>query len=63
MGISATEIAISLGEPKSVNIVLLGELLRQTNLFKEETILEALEHYLGSKTETIEVNRKALKTK
>lgn len=61
--VPATEIAIELGEPRSVNIVLLGEFLRQTKLFKEETILEALEYYLGSKKEVIDINRKALNRK
>ncbi|HHT82291.1 MAG TPA: 2-oxoacid:ferredoxin oxidoreductase subunit gamma [Acholeplasmataceae bacterium] len=61
--IAATEIAMNIGEPRSVNIVLLGEFLRKTKLFEEKTILEALEFYLGAKKETIEVNRKALKSK
>ena len=61
--IAATEIAMNIGEPRSVNIVLLGEFLRKTKLFEEKTILEALEFYLGAKKETIEINRKALKSK
>ncbi len=63
IAVPATEIAINLGEPRSVNIVLLGEFLRKTKLFKEGTILEALEYFLGNKKETIEVNRKALNFK
>lgn len=59
----ATELAIELGQPRSVNIVLLGELLRQTNLFTEDVILEALEFYLGAKKDMIELNRKALHLK
>ena len=54
---------MNLGEPRSVNIVLLGEFLRQTKLFKEDVIIEALEHYLGKKKEVLDVNKKALKAK
>lgn len=61
--VPATEIAMNLGEPRSVNIVLLGEFLRQTKLFKEDVIIEALEHYLGKKKEVLDVNKKALKAK
>ena len=63
IGLPATQLAIDLGEPRSVNMVLLGELLRQTKLFSEEVILAALEYFLGAKKDAIELNRQALHLK
>ena len=61
--IRATELAMELGSPRSVNMVLLGELLRQTNLFSEDTVKKALLHYLGAKKDMIDLNLKALHLK
>lgn len=62
-GIPASRLAIELGQPRAVNMVLLGELLRQTKIFEEEVVLDALEHYLGAKKDLIELNRQALHLK
>ena len=61
--IAATDLAMSIGAPRAVNMVLLGELLRQTKLFDEETVNEALHFYLGSKADLIELNLQALHLK
>ena len=60
-GIKANDIAASINEPKTINMVLLGRYLRDTNLFEKETVLDALRYYFGSKKEhLIEVNEKAI---
>ncbi len=63
IGLPATQLAIDLGQPRSVNMILLGELLRQTNVFSEAVVLQALEYFLGAKQDMIELNRKALHLK
>lgn len=63
IGLPATQLAIDLGQPRSVNMILLGELLRQTNVFSETVVLQALEYFLGAKQDMIELNRKALHLK
>lgn len=59
-GVKANELALSIGESRSINFVLLGAYLKQNHLFDEETILESLKYFFGTKKEhLIEVNRQA----
>jgi len=59
-GVKANDLAISIGESRAINFVLLGAYLKRTNLFDEQTIIESLKYFFGSKKEhLIEVNRKA----
>jgi len=59
-GVKANELALSIGESKTINFVLLGAYLKQNNLFSEEIIIEALKYFFGSKKEhLIEVNKQA----
>ncbi|MDY0210751.1 MAG: 2-oxoacid:acceptor oxidoreductase family protein [Acholeplasma sp.] len=61
IGIKANDMASSLNEPKTINMVLLGRYLKDTNLFDKTIVLEALKYYFGSKKEhLIEVNSKAI---
>lgn len=60
-GIKANDIATSINEPKTINMVLLGRYLKDTNLFDKQTVLEALKYYFGNKKEhLLEVNEKAI---
>lgn len=59
-GVKANDLAISIGESRAINFVLLGAYLKQTNLFDEQTIIESLKYFFGSKKEhLIDVNKQA----
>ncbi|MCU0105244.1 2-oxoacid:acceptor oxidoreductase family protein [Acholeplasma vituli] len=59
-GVKANDLALSVGEPRAINFVLLGAYLKQNPIFDENTIMEALKYFFGSKKEhLIEVNKKA----
>jgi 2-oxoglutarate ferredoxin oxidoreductase subunit gamma len=59
-GVKANDLAISIGEPRAINFVLLGAYLKRTNLFDEQTIIESLKYFFGSKKEhLIDVNKQA----
>lgn len=60
-GIKANDLAKELNEPKTINMILLGKYLKDTNLFKKEEVIEALKYYFGSKKEhLIDINKKAI---
>ncbi len=60
-GIPANELAAELGEPKAMNIIILGCYLNHLGLFDHETIITALRHFFGPKRENlIPINQKAL---
>lgn len=59
-GIKANELALSIGESRAINFVLLGAYMKQNDLFTEETIIEALKYFFGSKKEhLININKQA----
>ncbi|MDI3310669.1 MAG: 2-oxoacid:acceptor oxidoreductase family protein [Thermoanaerobacterium sp.] len=60
--IAANDIANELGNLKIANMVILGALVRATNITKFESVLKALVEVLGpSKEHLVSINEKALK--
>lgn len=60
-GLTANDLAAELGEPKAMNIIVLGAYLEHLKLFDHVTIVEALRHFFGPKKEhLIPINQKAL---
>ncbi len=58
--VPANEIAESLGNAKSANMVMLGAFIRKTGLVPLARVLEALKFTLGTKKKLIEINERAL---
>ncbi|MGQ9700676.1 MAG: 2-oxoacid:acceptor oxidoreductase family protein [Candidatus Bipolaricaulaceae bacterium] len=56
-------IAQELGEPRSANMVALGAVVRELNLFPLEVVIAAMEEELGARGrgKLVEVNRQALR--
>jgi Pyruvate/2-oxoacid:ferredoxin oxidoreductase gamma subunit len=61
IGVPATNIASTIGNTKSANMVLLGALIGRTKLLKEQSALEAIEDSLDHRKEVIAMNRKAVR--
>lgn len=60
-GIPCNDIAQELGNPKVLNMVMLGAFLELSNLFSDEVIFKVLEKILGeSKKHLIEINKEAI---
>jgi 2-oxoglutarate ferredoxin oxidoreductase subunit gamma len=60
-GVPANDLAIALGEPKVMNIIMMGAYLEHLKLFDHETIILALKHFLGQKKEhLVTINQSAL---
>ncbi len=60
-GIPANDLAMELGELKTMNIIVLGTYLKHLGLFDHETIITALRYFFGPKKEhLIPINQKAL---
>lgn len=58
--IPAGEIAERLGEPRAVNIVMLGAYLKKTGLISADTFLKGLKQILGERKKAImDINKKA----
>lgn len=58
--IPCTEVAESLGNPRSANIVMMGAFLKKADLVRPEVYLASLESIMGSKKQAVvEANRKA----
>lgn len=61
IGIPCNDIATQVGNAKTANMAMLGAFLGATDMFDEETLVEALRHKLGAKKEKlIPVNRAAI---
>ena len=58
--VPAGEIADTVGDPRTVNVVMLGAFLGKTGLLKPESYLKSLKRIMGErKKAVIETNRKA----
>lgn len=61
IGIPINDIAISLGNPRVANMVMMGAYLETTKLFKEETIIKILKKFMGKgKEHLVDINISAL---
>jgi 2-oxoisovalerate ferredoxin oxidoreductase beta subunit len=60
-GVPFTEIAVDLGRQVVKNVVALGALQAATNLFPEETFLEAIRQALAHKCAMIPLNEEAFR--
>ena len=58
--VPASSIAEKLGNPKSINMVMLGAFVKKTNLVSISTLIKGLEETLARKKKLIAVNKKAL---
>jgi 2-oxoglutarate ferredoxin oxidoreductase subunit gamma len=58
--VAASSIADELGSPKSANMVMLGALIKKSNLVSISTLIEGLEETLKNKGKLITLNKKAL---
>ena len=60
VNIEASDIANSLGNKRTANIVILGAFIKKTNLLKPESVIRAIEELFSSKKPAlVEVNIKA----
>jgi 2-oxoglutarate ferredoxin oxidoreductase subunit gamma len=61
VGIPSTDIAGSLGDTKSANMVMLGSIITQTGIVKKESAFQAIESLMeGKKKNLIYNNQKAI---
>jgi 2-oxoglutarate ferredoxin oxidoreductase subunit gamma len=60
--VPANQIADSLGNARSANLVMLGAFIRKTGVVSVPRILEALRFTLGAKKKLVDINEKALET-
>jgi 2-oxoglutarate ferredoxin oxidoreductase subunit gamma len=61
VGIPSTDIAGSLGDTKSANMVMLGSIITQTGIVKKESAFQAIESLMeGKKKNLIDNNQKAI---
>jgi len=58
--VPANSIAEELGNPRSVNMVMLGAFTKKSNLVSAATLVEALMNTLKSKQKLLSINKKAL---
>ena len=58
--VAASSIAEELGSPKSANMVMLGALIKKSNLVSISTLNEGLKDTLKNKAKLITINKKAL---
>ena len=58
--VAASDIAEKLGSPKSANMVMLGALIKKSNLVSISTLIEGLKDSLKNKGKLIALNKKAL---
>ncbi len=59
--IPATGIAMSLGSVRSANMVLIGALLKETSLLKEDTVMRALKELTPARRlKSLDINKAAL---
>ena len=58
--VAASSIAEKLGSPKSANMVMLGALIKKSNLVSISTLIEGLKDTLRNKKRMIALNKKAL---
>jgi len=56
----ANTIAEQLGNPRSANMVMLGAVIRKSNLVKLDTIFEVLKETFGKKEKLVAINNEAL---
>ncbi|MBI4823447.1 MAG: 2-oxoacid:acceptor oxidoreductase family protein [Nitrospirae bacterium] len=60
--VPASDIAVSLGNAMSANMVLLGALIKETGIVNEDSAINALEELTSSRrTKTISLNKSAIK--
>ena len=56
-----TELAQSLDKPQVANMIMLGAYMKKVNIFKEDVIMESLQHFLGAKKASmLPINHRAL---
>lgn len=61
VGVPATEIATTVGNTKSANMVLLGAFIAKTGLLKKTSLYEALESSIPERRKkSIEINKEAI---
>ena len=60
VSVPANSIAERLGSPKSANMVMLGALIKRSNLVLLSSIIEGLRHTLKKKQKLIAINEEAL---
>ncbi len=58
--VPANQIAESLGNAKSANMVMLGAFIKKTGIVSLARVVEALRFILGAKKKVVDVNEKAL---
>ena len=58
--VAASSIAEKLGSPRSANMVMLGALIKKSNLVSISTLIEGLKDALKNKGKLIALNKKAL---
>ena len=62
IGVDANDIATTIGEPKVMNMVVLGAYLQATGLFSDASIMKTLAKFFGAKKEhLLPINAEALK--
>jgi 2-oxoglutarate ferredoxin oxidoreductase subunit gamma len=59
--IDATGIALSLGNPKGANIVMLGAVAKATNMFSEDVMADTLQDFFGRKGKNNPKNAECLR--
>ena len=60
VSVPANSIAERLGSPKSANMVMLGALIKRSNLVLLSSVIEGLRHTLKKKQKLIAINEEAL---
>ena len=61
IGIPISDIALELGNPQVLNMVMLGAYLEKSHLFGDETIHKVLKYMLGErKAHFVEINKQAI---
>lgn len=61
IGIPINDLAIELGNPQVLNMVMLGAYLEKTHLFDDDAILKVLKYMLGDrKAHLVDINVKAI---
>ncbi|MBI2830653.1 MAG: 2-oxoacid:acceptor oxidoreductase family protein [Chloroflexi bacterium] len=58
--VPASSMAEELGNPKSVNMVMMGAFIKKTNLVSISTLIDGLASALKNKEDLVEINKKAL---
>jgi 2-oxoglutarate ferredoxin oxidoreductase subunit gamma len=55
--IPALELATKIGNPKGLNVIMLGALVKATEIINEERALEGIVHFFSNKPELIDINK------